>query len=59
MIEVNRLVAIEIKPPVDLFAMEGLRFLLRHPDEHNAVAYPSAAPDRLAISSFLSLCWNW
>jgi hypothetical protein len=44
-IDLDRLVAIELKPPVDFLAMEGLRFLLRHPNEHNAVAYVAVPPE--------------
>jgi len=38
-IDVNRFVAIELKPPVDFLAAESLRFLLRHPNEYDGVAY--------------------
>ena len=41
-IDVNRFVTIELKPSVDLLAVEGLRFLLRHSNEHHGVAYVAA-----------------
>src|SRR5437016_8613703 len=34
-IDVDCLVAVELELPVDLLAVEGLRFLLRHPNEND------------------------
>src|SRR5262249_38722921 len=42
---VDRLVARELKLPVDLLALEGLRFLLRHTDENDPILYAALLPD--------------
>ena len=47
MIHVDRLVTIELEPPVDLHAVEGLRFLLRPPNENDGVSHVAAAPEAL------------
>jgi hypothetical protein len=44
MIDVDRLVAVELELPVDLLAVECLGLLLRHPDEDNAVSHVAATP---------------
>ena len=44
-INIDRLVAVELEPPVDLLAVEGLRFLLRHPNENDGVSHVAAAPE--------------
>src|ERR1035438_3497526 len=41
MVDVDRLITIELKPPVHLFPVERLGFLLCHPDEDNPVAHLS------------------
>ncbi len=57
-IDVDRLVAVELELSVDLLAVEGLRFLLRHPDENDAILPLRRRRKLLAMSSFLSLCRN-
>ena len=44
-IDVDRLVAVELELPVDLVAVEGLRFLLRYPNENDGVSHVAAAPE--------------
>jgi hypothetical protein len=39
MIDVDRLITVELKLPVHLFPVERLGLLMRHPDEDNAVAH--------------------
>src|ERR1035437_1648257 len=41
MVDVNRLITVDLKPPVHLFPVERLGLLLRHPNEDNAVAHLS------------------
>lgn len=43
--DLDRMVAVELELPVDLLAVEGLRFLLRHPHEYAAVSHVAAAPE--------------
>jgi len=39
MVDVDRLVAVELEPPVDLLSVEGLRFLLCHADEDDLIMH--------------------
>ena len=41
MVDVDRLITVELKPPVHLLPVERLGLLLRHPDEDNAVTHLS------------------
>jgi len=44
-VHVDGLVARELEPPVDLLALECLRLLLRHSDEHDPVTHAALLPN--------------
>lgn len=59
MIHVDRFVAVELKLPVDLPALECLGFLLCHPDEHDRIPHRAPAAEFIGKVIFLLFVPDW
>jgi hypothetical protein len=58
-VDAHALVARELELPIDFLAWEGLRFLMRHTDEHDAIAHTALLPDPVGDVVFPPLWLNW